>query len=74
DGMGYYHATLLIKQGYYNYRYVMRDKYAGDVSLRATEGSYQVTENDYDVFVYWYDRNRGIDRVIGRAKANSIRK
>ncbi|MFM7729493.1 MAG: DUF5103 domain-containing protein, partial [Flavobacteriales bacterium] len=45
DGMGYYHATLFIKQGYYNYRYVMRDKYADGVSLRATEGSYQVTEN-----------------------------
>jgi len=74
DGMGYYHATIFLKQGYYNYRYIMRDKYAGVTSLRATEGCYNVTENNYDVFVYWFDRNRGCDRIIGRAKVNSIKK
>ncbi len=61
---GSYLYTALLKQGYYNYRYVSRDKYFAKNDLRTTEGSYAATENTYHIILYMYDRMRGYDRVI----------
>ena len=63
-GLRAYTAKLLIKQGYYNYRFVLRDLYQSADNIRATEGSHATTENDYHVIMYMYDRAMGADRVI----------
>jgi len=63
-GLGAYTAKLLLKQGYYNYRFVLRDMYQSADNIRVTEGSHATTENDYHVIMYMWDRALGADRVI----------
>lgn len=60
-----YKCKILLKQGYYNYRYVLRDRFYSADNIRFTEGSHSITENVYHVIVYMYDRNLGCDRIIG---------
>lgn len=59
-----YEAIIPIKQGYFNYRYVVYDTYhpKGDWSI--TEGNYSVTENEYRIIVYYFDRLIGSDRAL----------
>ncbi len=63
-GLGAYTAKILLKQGYYNYRFVMRDLYDSADHVKLTEGSHAATENDYHVIMYMWDRLIGADRVI----------
>jgi Domain of unknown function (DUF5103) len=66
-GLGAYTAKLLLKQGYYNYRFLVRDLYNSADNIRVTEGSHAATENDYQIIMYMYDRRLGCDRVISVA-------
>jgi hypothetical protein len=59
-----YECTILMKQGYYNYRYFIRDKFYAHDDVSRTEGNYSVTQNDYHIIVYMYDRNLNCDRII----------
>ena len=70
---GSYQYKALLKQGYYNYRYIARDKYFAKNDLRTTEGSYATTENSYHIIVYMYDRMRGYDRIISLKADTSAR-
>jgi hypothetical protein len=63
-GLGAYTAKLLLKQGYYNYRFVLRDLYNSADNIRVTEGSHAGTKNVYHVIMYMYDRNVGADRIV----------
>jgi len=69
-----YELTLLLKQGYYNYRYefLKIGKTSGDASL--TEGNYYETENDYFILVYYRGSSSRYDRLIGYQIANSLKK
>jgi len=69
-----YELTLLLKQGYYNYRYefLQNGKTSGDGSL--TEGNYYETENDYFILVYYRGSSSRYDRLIGYQIANSLKK
>ena len=49
---GSYNVALLQKQGYYNYRYVVRKEGAAPY-LSPYEGSYFQTENRYQAYVYY---------------------
>lgn len=64
-GVGAYTAKILLKQGFYNYRYIVRDRYMSADNVRVTEGSHAATENDYHILMYMFDRNVGCDRIIG---------
>jgi hypothetical protein len=66
-GLGAYTTKLLLKQGYYNYRFVLRDLYQSADNIRVTEGSHAGTENDYHIIMYMWDRAMGADRVISVA-------
>ncbi len=55
-----YEGRALLKQGYYNYRYVIDGK--DEVKL---EGSYTNTENKYDIIVYYRPFGERYDQVIG---------
>ena len=70
-----YEATLLLKQGYYNYLYLTRDamglgksdaaslaQFPGNVS--DIEGSHSRADNMYQVLAYYWDMS-GYDRIIG---------
>jgi len=67
-----YQCKLLLKQGYYNYRYMLRDKFYAKDNIRFTEGSHAATENVYHIIAYMYDRNRGCDRIIAVKADRSV--
>jgi len=69
-----YELRLLLKQGYYNYRYefLEKGKVSSDASL--TEGNYYETENDYVILIYHRGSSSRYDRLIGYQVANSLKK
>jgi hypothetical protein len=66
---GMYEKELLLKQGVYAYRYVMK-KDSSENHMHF-EGSHWETENDYLIFVYYHDIRLGADRIIGFEVVNS---
>ena len=62
-----YQKSLLLKQGYYSYSYVLRDKAAPDPMLdfNETEGDHWETENAYSVFIYYRPPGARHDHLIG---------
>jgi hypothetical protein len=67
---GMYGVSMLLKQSYYNYHYVLKDK-AGNLDYTLTEGNHQETENDYTIFIYHKNIAYGYDELIGMATRNS---
>lgn len=68
---GVYETELLLKQGFYNYKYVTLDK-NGTVDEAATSGNFWQTENNYKVLVYYRDLGARFDRLIGFGEASSV--
>ncbi len=67
---GHYETSILLKQGFYNYTYVTLDE---NEAINTTEinGSFDETENDYIVLVYYSKFGSYYDRVIGYGKGTS---
>jgi hypothetical protein len=65
-----YTCPVLLKQSYYNYHFVLRDK-QGNIDYTFTEGNHQETENDYTILVYHKNIFYGYDEIIGLASRNS---
>ena len=72
EDSGYYEARLMIKQGFYNYTYVLVNK-EGQINNHEIEGSFFQTENDYTVIVYYRKFGERYDQVIGLGTASSQR-
>jgi hypothetical protein len=66
-----YVCKALMKQGYYNYRYLFSDKFMAKDDVSIIEGNHNATENDYHIVAYMYDRNLECDRIIGITALNS---
>lgn len=68
---GIYELSMLLKQGFYNYKYVVVDD---DNTLfeGAVSGNFDETENNYKVIVYYRDLGARYDKIIGLGEANSI--
>ncbi len=67
-----YNKLLFLKQGYYNYRYVLVSREDGAKSDHSFfEGSYRETENDYLLFVYHRDPSSTYDKLINFTQFNS---
>jgi hypothetical protein len=64
-----YQKQLLLKQGYYDFKYV----YKTDEAMKPfyISGNYHQTENDYLVYIYYRDHAKGYDRLIGHTLINS---
>ncbi|MFD0761789.1 DUF5103 domain-containing protein [Lutibacter aestuarii] len=67
---GLYEATLLLKQGFYNYQYVTKSN-DGSIRNHDIDGSFYQTENDYTVLVYYKKFGSRYTRVIGVGFGNS---
>ena len=67
-----YEATLLLKQGFYNYKFVAVDKETGELDEGAISGNFWETENNYKVLVYYKDLGARYDRLIGFGEASSV--
>lgn len=59
-----YEATVLQKQGYYNYQYLLMTPEGNLVSM-PTEGDFYQTENSYQVLVYYREAGGRTDRLVG---------
>ncbi|WP_020602563.1 DUF5103 domain-containing protein [Spirosoma spitsbergense] len=64
--LGAYRASVLLKQGVYNYDYtVMSTSPQKKVDENYIEGSFSSTENDYEVFVYHRPPASRADQLVG---------
>jgi hypothetical protein len=61
---------LILKQGFYNFKYVYLDS-DGNFDGGFISGDYDVTENEYQVLVYYRDIGARYDKVIGTGFGNS---
>ncbi len=66
---GLYQATLLLKQGWYDYQLAMKSP--NGWNTRELEGSHFQTENEYDVLVYYRAFGSRYDELIGYASLNA---
>ncbi len=55
-----YQKTVLLKQGYYNYSFKLKN-----TQLQPIDGSFYETENDYVIYVYYHDFRMNYDKLIG---------
>ena len=65
-----YEASLLLKQGFYNYQYMTKTN-DNILSNYDIDGSYYQTENDYTVLVYYTKFGSRYTQVIGVGFGNS---
>ncbi|HZL11827.1 MAG TPA: DUF5103 domain-containing protein [Prolixibacteraceae bacterium] len=70
-GLAGYELTLLLKQGYYNYQYVYVPEGSRKVDSVNLEGSFFITENEYQIFAYYRDQAGRYDRLVGFVTLNS---
>ena len=63
-------GMLLLKQGFYNYKYVI-EREDGTVELNTVGGNFHFTENTYTILVYYRNFGDIYDSVIGLGSANS---
>lgn len=68
---GGYELALLLKQGYYNYQYVYVADGAKKADAENIEGSFFITENQYQILVYYRDQASRYDRLVGFSTVNS---
>lgn len=66
-----YEGQLLLKQGFYSYKYVIKEK-DGTIDENAISGNFHQTENSYKVLVYYRDLGARYDRIIGVGEGNSV--
>jgi len=60
-----YRGKILLKQGFYNYQYVLFNPHNRQVDESAIEGSFWETTNEYRVFVYHRELGIRYDRLVG---------
>lgn len=67
---GLMEASMLMKQGFYNYKYVIKRE-DGVIDLNTVSGNYHFTENHYLILVYYRNFGDLFDSIIGIGSANS---
>ncbi|CCB68792.1 DUF5103 domain-containing protein [Flavobacterium branchiophilum] len=68
---GYYEKAIMIKQGFVNYQYVLKNTDGTIDEDHAVDGNFYQTENNYAVLVYYRENGGRYDRVIAKGDANS---
>ncbi|MEY8847857.1 DUF5103 domain-containing protein [Psychroserpens sp. XS_ASV72] len=66
-----YEAAFKLKQGFYNYKYVVLNP-DGKLDEGRISGNYWQTENNYKVLVYYRDLGARYDELIGFGEATSV--
>ncbi|MBU1014043.1 MAG: DUF5103 domain-containing protein [Bacteroidetes bacterium] len=67
-GNGCFEGLLFLKQGYYDYQYIVKESGELSASVLLTEGSHYETNNEYSIFVYYRDPGSIYDQLIGYEK------
>lgn len=68
---GHFETTLLLKQGFYNYKYVLAGE-NGTIDETAIGGNHSETENNYLVIVYYRNFGELYDSIIGIGSGTSV--
>jgi hypothetical protein len=66
-----YESTIMLKQGFYNYRYALFDKNGVEIP-GAISGNKWQTENIYTVLAYYREPGARFDRLIGIGEGSSV--
>jgi len=66
-----YQNKMKLKQGFYNYKYVVVNA-DGSINEGAISGNFYQTENNYKVLVYYRNLGARYDKLIGIGEASSI--
>ena len=66
-----YECTTKLKQGYYNYHYILYDTISNKVDVNYIEGTHYQTRNDYYIYVYYRETSDRYDQLIGFIKTSS---
>jgi len=64
-----YENRVLLKQGYYNYKYELVNEQG--VQKTFYSGNHEQTMNEYEIYIYYEDISKGYDRLIGHTLYNS---
>ncbi len=67
---GKFETTFMIKQGFYNYKYVVQRE-DGTIEPNLVSGNFHFTENNYLILVYYRDFGDMYDSIIGIGSVNS---
>ncbi len=60
-----YYLSLFLKQGAYDYQYLLLDKTTKKASAMPAEGSHWQTQNEYTIYVFYHPFGARADRLIG---------
>tara|TARA_B100001964_G_scaffold178181_1_gene196485 strand:- start:59 stop:940 length:882 start_codon:yes stop_codon:yes gene_type:complete len=66
-----YEVSVYLKQGYYNYHYVLNDSTTNRVDVSYIEGTHYQTRNDYYIYVYHRAVGDRHDSFVGFLKTSS---
>ncbi|MDX5404736.1 MAG: hypothetical protein LPK28_04445 [Bacteroidota bacterium] len=66
-----YRATILMKQGYHDYMYVVKYDGFPQPRMEPIEGNHWETENEYQILVYNRELGKRYDRLVGYSKLQS---
>lgn len=66
-----YEGSVLLKQGYYNYHYVLNDTTTKRIDVSFIEGTHYQTRNDYFIYVYHRSIGDRYDSFVGFIKTSS---
>jgi hypothetical protein len=69
-----YECQLYLKQGYYNYIYVLSKDGSKEGDESVIEGSHWDTENDYTIYVYYRQVGQYYDQLVTIKKLNSLKR
>jgi len=69
---GTYKHRLFLKQGQYDYIYVLRDRKTGKIETNETEGNWWETENNYTLLIYYKPLGGRVDELVGITQINSL--
>ena len=68
-----YYCEAILKQGYYNYQYVVLDHRTGALDPDGLEGNWYETGNLYTLLVYYHPFGSRFDRLMGAVTLDSAR-
>jgi hypothetical protein len=74
DSRKKFYASLLFKQGLYDFKYVWKDRETGKVNESIFEGCFFETENNYQVFVYFRKPGSRWEELIGYTMINTVKR
>ena len=66
EELGCYEAAILLKQGYYNYQYLLVDE-----DRVHNLADFWQTENEYQVFIYYREMSGRYDRLVAYQRVNT---